>query len=202
MIRIFFGSPGCGKTTLCCKFLKKNQKKYKHCFGAFDHSVPGAAVCDFIGLGDWTFPECSYVNDDESGINFNSRGTLKLPKHMIQYLKLHRHYGVDFDFFSQSWDDIDIVLRRLTSQYWYLYRIGPWTLCRRVYKRVTIDKNTEQIIDGYRMPSMLWLFAWPLQVLGITQQRFMLTYRPFYYKYFDSWDRPELRVRDFEKNVV
>lgn len=200
MIRIFFGSPGCGKTTLACKFLKKNQKHYDHCYGAFAHSVPGAAVCDTKDLGLWTFPEHSYFNDDEAGISFNSRKTQSLPQHRIKYLKLHRHYKVDMDFFSQSWDDIDIVLRRLCVQYWYMYRIGPWTLCRRVYKRVMIDKNTHQIIDGYWMPSILWILAFPLQLLKLTDQRYMLTFRPFYYKYFDSWDRPVLPIKDFEKN--
>lgn len=202
MIRIFFGSPGCGKTTLACKFLKKYQKQYDHCYGAFAHKVPGAAVCDLDHLGEWTFPERSYVNDDEAGIDFNSRQTLKLPKSMIQYLKLHRHYKVDMDFFSQAWDDIDVVLRRLTVQYWYMYRIGPWTLCRRVYKRVMIDKEKHEIIDGYFFPNFLWILAWPLQLLKITDQRYMLTFRPFYYKYFDSWDRPDLPVKEFEKNAV
>ena len=197
MIRIFFGSPGCGKTTLACKFLKKYQKQYDHCYGAFAHKVPGASVCDFDHLGEWTFPECSYVNDDEGGIDFNSRNTLKLPQSMIQYLKLLRHYKVDMDFFSQAWDDIDVVLRRLTVQYWYMYRIGPWTLCRRVYKRVMIDKEKHEIIDGYFFPSILWILAWPLQLLRITDQRYMLTFRPFYYKYFDSWDRPDLPVKEF-----
>ena len=106
------------------------------------------------------------------------------------------------DFFSQAWDDIDVVLRRLTVQYWYMYRIGPWTLCRRVYKCVMIDKEKHEIIDGYFFPSILWLLAWPLQLLRITDQRYMLTFRPFYYKYFDSWERPELPVKEFEKNAV
>lgn len=202
MIRIFFGSPGCGKTTLACKFLKKNRKHYDHCFGSFAHTVPGAAVCDTKKLGEWTFPEHSYFNSDEAGIEFNSRKTMQLTQSMIQYLKLHRHYKVDMDFFSQAWDDIDIVLRRLCVQYWYMYRIGPWTLCRRVYKRVTIDKNTHQIIDGYYMPNFLWILAWPLQLLKITDQRYMLTFRPFYYKYFNSWDRPDLQIKEFEKNAT
>lgn len=198
MIRIFFGSPGCGKTTLCCKFLKQKQKTYDYAFGAFAHSVSGAGHCDFNDMGKWTFPEHSYVNDDEAGIHFNSRLTLKMPKRQIDYLKLLRHYKVDMDLFSQAWDDIDVVLRRLAVELWYMYRIGPWTLCRKVYKKVMIDKNTHQIIDGYWMPSVLWLLAWPLQLLGITEKRYMLTFRPFYYKYFDSWDAPELEVNKFD----
>ena len=200
MIRIFFGSPGCGKTTLACKLLKKYQRKYDHCYGAYAHKVPGAAVCDFDKLGEWTFPEYSYVNSDEAGIDFNNRKTLKVPQSMIAYLKLHRHYKVDMDFFSQSWVDVDVIIRRLCNEYWYLYRLGPWTLARRVYKKVMIDDNTHQIIDGYWMPKLLWILAWPLQLLGLTEKRYMLTFRPFYYKYFDSWARPDLEIKEFEKN--
>ena len=199
MIRVFFGSPGCGKTTLACKFLLKKQKDYSHVYGAFAHTVPGAGICDFDKLGTWTFPEHSYVADDEAGISFNCRKTGAMPQYTIAYLKYLRHYKVDFDLFSQSWEDIDIIIRRLQAELWYMYRLGPWTLCRRVYKRVMVDKNTHQIIDGYEMPSILWLLLWPLQLLGITDRRYMLTFRPFYYKYFDSWDAPELPVRTFEK---
>lgn len=200
MIRTFFGSPGCGKTTLAVKFLNKYRDKYNSCYGNFEHTVPGTAVCDLDRLGCWTFPVNSYIAVDEAGIEYNSRKTKSLPQYTIAWFKKHRHYKCDIDIFSQSWEDMDITIRRLTNQLWYMYRIGPFTLCRRVYKRVTINKDTEQIIDGYRMPCMLWIFLWPLQLLRITDQRFMLTFRPKYYKYFNSWEQDNLEVKDFPMN--
>lgn len=202
MIRTFFGSPGCGKTTLAVKLLKKRSKIYNHTYANFEHLVPGSAVADLNGLGLWTFPEDSYLVVDEAGIEYNSRKTKSFPQHTIAWYKKHRHYMCDIDIFSQSWEDMDITIRRLTDQLWYMYHIGPFTLCRRVYKRVTINKDTEQIIDGYRMPCMLWLFAFPLQLLHITQKRFMLTYRPKYYKYFDSWSKDDIPKKDFPVNPV
>ena len=82
-----------------------------------------------------------------------------------------------------------------------MYRIGPFTLCRRLYKRVTVDKQTQQIIDGYKMVSMLWVILFPFylagRLIGIIDRKFMLTFRPFYYKYFNSWDKDPLPVRDY-----
>lgn len=195
MIRTFFGKPGVGKTTLAVKFLRKcHKKKYNFGFANFRHTVPFGNYQELDNLGQWTFPRNSYVAIDEAGIEYNSRAYKTLPKHTIAWFKKHRHYGVDCDVFSQSWEDMDVTIRRLSDQLWYMYRIGQFTLCRRVYKRVTVDKNTEQIIDGYRMANMLWLLIWPLQLGFPFDKKFMLTFRPFYYKYFDSWECDDLPV--------
>lgn len=197
MIRTLFGSPGCGKTTYAVKLAMKKRKKYAHSFCNFSVTAKGVQSCDMEGIGEWTFPKHSYIAIDEAGIEFNSRAYKSLPKPAIAWFKLHRHYGCDVDVFSQSWEDMDVTLRRLSDQLWYLYRIGPWTLSRRIYKRVTVDKNTEQIIDGYKMASGLWLLIWPLQLGFPFVPKWKLTFRPFYYRYFSSWSTPDTPIKDF-----
>lgn len=195
MIRVFFGRPGVGKSTLCCK-LAKLASKSRPAYINFRNTVPHVHSCDTDGLGEWTFKKGSYVALDEAGIDFNNRAYKAMKQATIRWFKKHRHYKCDIDVFSQSWEDMDVTLRRLANELWYMMKIGPFTLCRRVYKRVTVDKQTEQIIDGYRMASVWWLLLWPIQYLT-RDFKWTLTFRPFYYRYFDSWECDDLHVRDF-----
>lgn len=200
MIRVFFGNPGCGKTTTACKMLKKSKKRYNRLFANFNVSDKIATQCDLTDLGKWTFPERSYIVVDEAGIEYNNRKYKTLPQHTISWFKLHRHYRCDVDVFSQSWDDMDITIRRLADQLWYMKKIGPFTMLRRVYKTVTIDENTHQIIDGYRMTKGIWLLLQPLRLLGLSfffpqLKSWRLCFRPLYYRYFNSWDTPETPVK-------
>ena len=66
MIRTFFGNPGAGKTTLAVKMALKNRKKYDGVFLNFDHKVKGGYVCNLNGLGEWTFPDNSYICIDDA----------------------------------------------------------------------------------------------------------------------------------------
>lgn len=196
MMTLFFGSPGCGKTTYACYLLKRHRKPYKYTFANFGCSCSDYDNVSLESLGKWTFPEKSHVVIDEAGIQYNNRAFKSFPKEAIQWFKLHRHYDVDVTLLSQSWEDTDITLRRLCDRLYYLKKVGCFTLCRRVYKRVTVDKQTEQIIDGYKLISPFWLLLKPVGFLlpFLPIDDVTLIYRPRYYKYFDTRERPYLSL--------
>lgn len=207
MITVYFGNPGCGKTTLACREIQRVNKEYAATFANFGCKCATVDDVSLVDLGLWTFPPGSYIAIDEAGIEYNNRKFKSLSQDTIKWFKLHRHYRCDVSVWSQSWDDMDVTIRRLADRLYYLRKIGPFTVSRRVYKRVTVDKQTEQIIDGYRMVSMFWLILKPLYYLSFLLfglgfllklvcpfDEIQLIYRPRYYKYFDTHEAPELPI--------
>lgn len=204
MITVYFGSPGSGKTTMAVRELVKNSKFYDYTFSNFECSCcTGLSNVSLDGLGLWSFPPYSYISIDEAGIEYNNRKFKSLSQDTIKWFKLHRHFHCDISIWSQSWEDMDITIRRLADKLYYIRRVGPFTIIRRVYKRVTVDKQTQQIIDGYKMVNMLWLLLKPLYFasfaffgLGFIL-RFLcpfdeikLVLRFPYYRFFDSYSVP------------
>lgn len=201
MIRVFFGNIGCGKTSLAIRNIykiKKNSSKltkkgkdpiYQYTFCNFDNTL--TKCVDLFNLGDsWTFPEYSHISIDEAGIEYNNRKFKTLSQGFIKWIKLSRHYKCDVDFISQSWDDMDITIRRLAEQLWYVKRLGPFTSIRRIYKTVGIDENTKQIIDKYEFGKLFrCLLPYPWH-----QHNFEIFLRKPYYKYFDTHEVPPLDV--------
>lgn len=199
MIRLFFGSPGCGKTTTAVRNIKKYQKKskykinktpeYEHYYTNFDTTISREISLD--NIGQWTLPPRSHLTVDESGIEYNNRKYKGMPQDTIAFFKLHRHYKVDIDFYSQSWEDTDVTILRLANEYWHVKKLGIFTLCRKVRKFVTIKKDDYQIVSGYEYIKIWKQFLPP----PFKQQAFYIYRRKPYYKYFDSWSVPDTPIK-------
>lgn len=122
--------------------------------------------------------ENGYLLIDEASIEYNNRMMKQFTYDAIKYFKEHRHFKVSILVFSQAYDDVDIVIRRLCPSYFYikkspLYFLTKSIVLKKVNKIIDIKKDDKQIIDGYTF-----------QLFG----KYIYNGSK-YFKYFNSYER-------------
>lgn len=178
-VTIFFGVPGSGKTTLAAKLVYQNLKKGIPTFSNVD--IFGAIQYSAADLGNYNINNADLIID-EAGIEFNNRKYKTLSQNTIEWFKYYRHYGIqNIYIFSQSYEDMDITLRRLADRIFILRRslIPYFFATRRINVKIGIDEDTHQIIDKYFF-----------QRLSLR-----LFFGPKYWKMFNSWSAPTLKSK-------
>lgn len=175
-ITVYFGVPGSGKTTLAALFVRKALKNNLTVFsnvpilGAYRYSP-------IVDLGTNQIEDCHIILD-EASLEFNNRNFKSFPKTCIEFFKLHRHYGVSIDVFSQSYEDMDITIRRLATKFVIVKKsIFPYFIATRTAKSIIdINEEDKQFVSGYMWSpfSRRWYFM------------------PLAWKLFDSYDAPQL----------
>lgn len=117
-----------------------------------------------------------------SNRDFANKHGLMNDKNRLSYMKRIRHYlqrsrnGACF-VATQGWSDIDKKVRDLSTSYIMLKKWFGITWLKPVYKDCKIDPMTHEPTDFFEIDMIL---HW----------RFIIRCR--YYKYFDSYDAPEL----------
>lgn len=163
-ISVVFSPPGGGKTTLMTRFAEqarirneKNKKKKRYVPLQIYTNVPiksdSVIQIERSDLGKYNFHDC-IILVDEAGVEFNNRDYKNLSHDLIKYLKYHRHFRCQMVFFSQSYEDMDITIRRLAQRYYLVKKtlfsfITHRFVVRRIKKHISIQKETKQIIDAY-----------------------------------------------------
>lgn len=191
-LNVYFGVPGSGKTTyaaylareaqresivirLCkrfpCRYTRwiLRRKKWKRAMPVWSN-VPIAGCYKLDARSDIGV---HMINDgkmiiDEAGVEFNNRNYKNFPQTAVKFFKYHRHYGVSVDVFSQSFEDMDVTLRRLAQNFYVVKKslIPFFVVTKRIRRRVGIDDNSHQIVDAYRFGTPIldtkWVFCPPL----------------------------------------
>lgn len=205
-VSLYFGLPGAGKTTIMAaiayKVLKAKRPRYRHILSNVDFGsmkpFDKVTVINASDLGKYEGFEDSLILIDEASLEWDSREYKNFAKEKVQFFLLHRHWNCDICLFTQQWDAVDKKIRVITDRVYYVYKgniFGHWIskYYRIPYGIIIPDPNKKQsgeklgdIVQGYCKPNIF--------------QRIFChrVYRPRYYKYFDSWERPKLRPCPYE----
>lgn len=192
-VKLFFGLPGCGKTTILAQMACQAVKcrRYAHVYTNVRMTVPGVVYIDNDCIGRYDLSDCLLLID-EATLFADNRSHKEFGKDKISFFLLHRHYNTDIVLFTQQWDGVDRKIRVITDRVYYVHKgpiLGHWISS---YYRIPYDiiipdpkksgsEKLGEIIQGYCKPNLfVRLFA--------TKRCF----RPLYYKYFDSWEAPPL----------
>lgn len=185
-VSLYFGLPGCGKTTfltfLALKAVRSN--KYLHVYSNVALNIPGICFIDNDCIGQYELRDCLLLID-EATLFADSRDFKNFSKKRLEYFLEHRHRNADIILFTQQWDGVDRKIRVITDRVYYVYKgifTGKWiSSCYKIPYGILFPdkKNGEklgEIVQGYsKPPFFIRLFATRI-------------YRPKYYKYFDSWE--------------
>ena len=128
MISLYFGLPGCGKTTLLSKFALDSCRKGRKVYGNIPLAIHGYTRIDNNCVGHYDLSD-SLLLIDEGTLFANSRKFASFSDEMTSFFLLHRHYRCDIIIFTQQWDGLDKRIRVITDRVYYVYKtpaLGLW----------------------------------------------------------------------------
>ena len=209
VLNVYFGVPGSGKTTFAAyltrwalhenviiRFCRRHQnpvtrvllnsRYLKRRIDVYSNvPITGAYMLNAReDIGHYMIEDAKVIID-EAGIEYNNRNFKSFPQEAVYFYKYHRHYRVSVDVFSQSYEDMDVTLRRLAQNFYVVRRsLVPFcVVARRIRRRVGVDEHTKQIAD---------LYALGLPVLDTKR-----IFSPPLWKMFNSYSRRELPRKEW-----
>ncbi len=181
MIKLTIGFPRAGKSTYAALIAQEAQKLGLPVWS----NMPFRGCLELNPEEDFMVYDVQdgYVILDEAGIQFNNRDYKNFSERFTEFFKLHGHYGLNIDLFSQS-VDIDKKIRDLAEIIYIVQpsRIRNFIKLRQVYRYIVTVDDGPKIIHR----EAHWIFHKRL-------------YAPKSYNMFDSWIRKELKKKEWEK---
>lgn len=144
----FYGAPGSGKSTLAAYFAKRAQQSGITVYSNLP--IVGCLHFEKSDLGSYLMENCLVIWD-EVGVDANSRNfKSNFTSDNVKWLKYHRHENAMVMVFSQGFDDMDKIIRTLSTDM-FVVRKGFFKTVnyRRISKRPDIDEITHKPDDIY-----------------------------------------------------
>lgn len=123
---------------------------------------------------------------DESSVAADNRDWANFTKPKLIATVLHGHFNADLYFFSQDPKGIDRKIQSCREKIYWIRKIGQFSIAVNLPLVISIDEN-QQPVYGVRKPGLIEI---------LTSQK---CYRPHYYHMHDSYWKPELPRKEFEK---
>lgn len=195
-VSLYFGLPGSGKTTYASflavreqKRIERHKSRYDYVYSNFPIAYNGILQLNTNDIGQYNIHDALIIID-EATLMADSRDYKAFTYNMKSFFLLHRHFKVDIYLFTQQWDGVDKKIRVITDRCFYIHKgvLRRWvSYCQRIPYGIIIpdkkdldSKSLGEIIQGYCKPSFIIRLLSP----RIKRKR--------YYKYFDSFEVPEL----------
>lgn len=164
-IRVWFGVPGAGKTTMGAWLARDSIKQGVNVLSNVEIKGTYRLDPDDLGRYDMSFNDHgAHVIYDEGSIDFDNRNHSAFAKtDKPKYFALHRHQNNAVDVFSQGYDiDKRIRDRASSSGLFQLKRfpIKGFIFIRQIKKVLFIKKDDKQMIDGFEyrgLPRILYV---------------------------------------------
>lgn len=192
MIYGFIGKPRSGKTTFIANIVRMNERHKKlnellrfDLFHTYDKIystdyIRGTIKIDPYDIGKFKPEEGSCFLIPEAGVWFNNRLYKLVPKHCQDFFAMHGHYACDIYWDSQT-VNVDKRLRNNCQSLYLVNRIACFSRCVRVVYYITVDNNTHDLVEGYKIPGLF------MKIIDFFWGHYKILYRPLVYDYFDSF---------------
>lgn len=177
-LELIMGKAGSGKSTLIAHLVKKANKKNRKVY--CNHHVLGATKFDHTWLGKYMLEDCTIIID-EAQICFDNRDFKSFTKELKFFFSNYRHFQADIYVVSQSWEDLDIKIRRQAKKIYIMQgSIIPFTIMlQRVKMKFGVNEDKTDIVTQFGT-SYIPFIGWTLK-LNFTV-----------WHYFDSYSKPIL----------
>lgn len=195
MITCYFGVPGVGKTSLLTKFAQKALKKIKKGRSPYkqvctNFYCKGCKKIEYSDLAAYKVENCLILLD-EITLDADNRDFKNFSDAHRDFFILHRHVCNDIIYATQAYDTVDKKVRVLTQELWYMSKsvlpiLKAFTTAKRIYRTISINEHTSELIMGYRFCNFL-------EALFTSNRK--CVFRRLYYSYFDSFDEGNLANR-------
>lgn len=195
-IHMFFGLPGSGKTTVLADIVRQACFKLKKKISVYcNFPIRFCMKLKRTDIGNYDFrqpgDDAALILLDEGQTEYNCRNAMSKKESVrmsdaeVQFFCMHRHYKTMLCCFSQGFEDMDKIIRNRTSRLYFVEksRIRPFIRIRTISKMVHIDDLQKQIIEGFEFEKWSTRYVYGRRV----------------WKYFDTYDAPELPIMKAEK---